>query len=111
MMTVLTAMAAMVGACLAVHLGLTGAIARTVLKAAQCHRCATFWLTLSVLVSIKTALPLAALLAIIMSYLSNYVILLFLVLQKFHDSLWQRIQNPQSRQQKKKQQPSAIEKF
>ena len=101
MMIIAIAMAAMVGAVLAVHLGLTEAIARTVLKAAQCHRCTTFWLTLSVLVSIKTTLPLAALLSIIMSYLSNYLLLLFLILQKLHDRLWQRIQSPQSNKKKK----------
>lgn len=84
------AVAVMVGACLAHHLGLSEAIARTVLKIAMCPKCLSFWSVLFILVIFDCSIFQALLLSISMAYLSHYFNLALLALNKLYDWLWQR---------------------
>lgn len=80
----------MVGACLAHHLGLSEAIARTVLKIASCPKCLTFWCVLFILVIFGCNILEALLLSILMAYLSHYFNLLLLAMNKLYEWLWQK---------------------
>lgn len=84
------AVVVMVGACLAHHLGLSEAIARTVLKIALCPKCLTFWCVLFILVIFGCNILEALLLSILMAYLSHYFNLLLLAMNKLYEWLWQK---------------------
>ncbi len=84
------AAAVMICACMAHHLGLSEAIARTVLKIAKCSKCLSFWGVLFVLVISDCNIFSALLLSIMMAYLSHYFNLLLLALWKLYEWLWQK---------------------
>lgn len=84
------AIVAMIGACLAQHLGLSEAIAQIVLKVARCSKCLSFWCVLFVLIVYDCSIITALLLSILMAYLSHYFSLLLMVLNKLYDWLWQK---------------------
>ena len=87
----MSAIAVMLYATMGAHLGLFEAVAKVILKIARCNMCSTFWLTFFTLPLLGCPLHIAALLAILFAYLSNYLLLLFLYLQKSYNKLWQRI--------------------
>lgn len=84
------AVAVMMGACLAHHLGLSEAIARIVLKIASCPKCMTFWCVLLSLILFDFDILYALLLSMLMAYLSHYFNLLLLMLNKLYEWLWQK---------------------
>ena len=87
-MIVLIAIATMIAATLAQHLGLAEAIARVVDKVASCPQCLTFWSVLAVLVCMRCPPVGAALLSILAAYCSNWLLLLLLVLQRLFTRLY-----------------------
>lgn len=91
MTNVLTAVAVMVAATLAQHLGLTQAISRVISKIAGCNMCCTFWLCLLVLILADVKLHEAALLSILSAYASHWFVFVLLHLQTIYDKLWQRM--------------------
>lgn len=76
---------------LAVHLGLPEAIAETIGKVAKCEKCCTFWITAAALWFSGTDLIALAALSILASYLSHWIGLVLIVMQKIFTRLWQRI--------------------
>lgn len=90
-MLMLTAFVTMACATLAVHLGLTQAIAEVVLKAAKCNQCATFWLTAGVLLLMGTRPDVAAAVAVFCAYISNWFVLVLVLMQSIYDWSWERL--------------------
>lgn len=84
------AVAVMMGACVAHHLGLSEAIAKTVLKIFKCSKCLSFWCVLFSLIVLGYNLFVALLLSILMAYFSHYFNLLLLRLNKLYEWLWQK---------------------
>jgi hypothetical protein len=78
-------------ATLGAHLGLFSAIVRVLSKIAKCERCAAMWLSLSVLLYSGCDLFAAIALSILGAYLSFYLGLVLMVLNKIYNSLWQKI--------------------
>lgn len=92
MSLLLTAIASMMVATLAVHLGLSKAIISVISKIALCSQCATFWLTLSVMIFCDASIVIGAVLAISVAYLSNFFVLLLMYINNKYDELWQKLQ-------------------
>lgn len=93
----LIAVAVMIGATLASHLGLFESVAKIALKIAGCNMCSTFWLTLIILIILGTPVIIAPLYAITMAYISNWFVLLLIQLQVIYDRLWQKINRKQQK--------------
>ena len=72
----------MIAATLAQHLGLAEAIARVVDKVASCPQCFTFWVTMSALLYLGYDVYSSTLAAIVAAYLSNWFVLLSLILPR-----------------------------
>ena len=72
----------MIAATLAQHLGLAEAIAHVVDKVASCPQCFTFWVTMSALLYLGYDVYTSTLAAIVGAYLSNWFVLLLLILQR-----------------------------
>nr|DAH42795.1 MAG TPA: RecR protein [Caudoviricetes sp.] len=89
-MIVLIAIATMIAATLAQHLGLAEAIARIVDKVASCPQCFTFWATMSALLYLGHDVYASALSAIVVAYLSNWFVLLLLILQRKFTKLYEK---------------------
>lgn len=89
-MILLTAIAAMIAATLIQHLGLAEAIAGIVGKVASCNQCCTFWTTLAVLFYFHSDPVYAVMLSILMSYLSNWFVLLLVYLQRKFTRLYEK---------------------
>ncbi len=85
------AICAAISAVLMQHLGLCEAIAEIIGKIAKCHTCCCFWGTLAALLYSGCEIIVAISLSIIMAYLSNYFGLLLIVLNRWYDVLWQKI--------------------
>lgn len=90
-MMIVVAIAVMVGCTIAVHLGLTQAVCRVVGKVCQCHRCLSFWAVLIVLAIAGTNIIIAAVLSIVLSYLSNWFAMLLVWLNEMYDRVWQKL--------------------
>lgn len=90
-MIILIAAAVLVTATLAQHLGLTEAIAKVMMKIAQCNMCCTFWSCIFVLFILDCPLHIAPLLSILAAYISNWFILLLVWIEKKYHKLWQRL--------------------
>lgn len=89
---ILTPIATMVIATLAVHMGLTDAILKVVSKVATCSQCATFWGTLTVLtVFCNGSVVVDVTVSVIAAYTSNWFVLLLIYLQSKYNRLWQRV--------------------
>ena len=86
------ALATMVLATLAQHLGLTGAVAGVVSRIARCHKCCSFWCTLSVLMLYGCGMLESLALALLAAYLSHWLGLALIVLQGIYNSLWERLE-------------------
>lgn len=90
-MIILIAAAVMITATMAQHLGLTEAIAKIVLKIAQCNMCCTFWTCVFFLWVFGCPFVIAALLSIVAAYISNWFVLLLVWIEKIYQKLWQRL--------------------
>lgn len=91
MINVLTAVAVMVAATLAQHLGLTQAISRIISKIAGCNMCCTFWACLLVLILSDVKPHEAALLSIFSAYASHWFVFVLMFFQLIYDKIWQRM--------------------
>lgn len=91
MSCILTAVAVMVGATLAVHMGLLKAVLGILSKVASCAQCTSFWLTLGVSYYDTHNAITASVLALLMAYVSNWLVLVLIWLSDKYDRLWQRI--------------------
>ena len=89
-MVVLIALSTMIAATLAQHLGLAEAIARVVDKVASCPQCFTFWVTMSALLYLGYDVYSSTLAAIVVAYLSNWFVLLLLILQRKFTTLYEK---------------------
>ena len=89
-MVVLIALSTMIAATLAQHLGLAEAIARVVDKVASCPQCFTFWATMSALLYLGYDVYTSTLAAIVVAYLSNWFVLLLLILQRKFTHLYEK---------------------
>lgn len=78
-------------ATLAVHLGLPEAIAEVVSKIAKCEKCCTFWCTATMLLYRGADLITIVALSIFAAYLSHWIGLLLIILQKIFTRLWQKV--------------------
>lgn len=78
-------------ATLAVHLGLPEAIAEVVSKVAKCEKCTSFWATAAVLWHGGADLIAIVALSIFAAYLSHWIGLLLIVMQKIFTRSWQRV--------------------
>lgn len=88
---VLIAVAVMVLCSLSVHLGLSRAIGEVLDKITGCHKCLTFWTCLAVLMLSGYDIIISATVSILASYLSNFFMLLLMLLGQKYDRLWKRI--------------------
>jgi hypothetical protein len=87
----LVALIAMIVAVFAYHLGLSEAIAKVVSKVARCPKCLTFWLVLLVLMITCKNTIVAISLSLLCAYLSNWVGLLLMWLNKVYNKVWERL--------------------
>lgn len=78
-------------ATVAVHLGLPQAIAGVVTKICRCHKCLSFWLTLIGLTLIGCPLDLVVLLSIAAAYMSDWLGMLLVVINKISNKIWERL--------------------
>jgi hypothetical protein len=78
-------------ATLAVHLGLTTAIAEVVGKIASCEKCSAFWLTALVLYIACADLLVVVALSILAAYLSHWIGLFLITLQQIYSAIWERL--------------------
>ena len=85
------AICAAISAILMQHLGLIEAIVEIITKISKCHQCCCFWLTLITLIFSGCNIIAAVLLSIVLAYLSNFVVLLLIQIQKYYDWLWEQI--------------------
>lgn len=85
------AVAVMVVATTACHLGLPQESARVLSKILQCHKCLSFWTSLIVFVLIGCPLLVAVPLSLMSAYLSNWYAVLLVLLNRLYDRLWQRL--------------------
>ena len=88
---VLIALIAMIVAVLAHHLGLSEEVARVVSKIARCPKCLTFWSVLLVLAVSGENTIVAIALSFFCAYLSNWVGLLLMWLNKTYNKVWETI--------------------
>ena len=89
-MMIVFAIAVMIGCTLAVHLNLPQAISMVVSRVCKCHKCLTFWGTMIILAILGCNIIIAAMLAILMAYLSNWFAMLLIWMNKKYEELWQR---------------------
>lgn len=87
----LVALVAMIVAVLACHLGLSEAIAKVVSKVARCPKCLTFWLVLLVIMVSCDNTIVAITLSLLCAYLSNWLGLLLMWLNKTYNKVWERL--------------------
>lgn len=88
---VLIALIAMIVAVLAHHLGLSEAVASVVSKIARCPKCLTFWLVLLVLAVSGENTIVAITLSLFCAYVSNWIGLLLMWLNKAYSKVWETI--------------------
>jgi hypothetical protein len=91
MMILLIAIAVMMAATIAVHLGLPQTISNVVSRVCKCHKCLSFWVTLAVLLLIGCNIIIAAMLSLVMAYMSNWFGMLLIWLNDKYGELWQRL--------------------
>ena len=84
------AICAAISAVLMQHLGLCEAIAEIIGKIAKCHICCCFWLTLAALLHSGCEIVAAISLSIVMAYLSNYFVIVLMLMQRIYSVLWQK---------------------
>lgn len=90
-MWVLIAIAVMMSATIAVHLGLPQAMCSVAARVCKCHKCLSFWATFGVLWWFRCDMVAAVLSALAMAYLSNWFGVLLIWLNHKYTELWQRV--------------------
>lgn len=91
-MAILTAVAVMVCATLAQHLGLTEAISKVCTKISACSMCCSFWCTLTVeLLATSEPWHIAILLAVLAAYASHWLSLLLYSISNQYEQLWRKM--------------------
>ena len=90
-MEIVIAIAVMMSATIAVHLGLPQAVWSVAGKVCKCHKCLSFWATLTALWWAECNIVAAILLSLAMAYLSNWFGILLVWLNHKHTDLWQKI--------------------
>lgn len=88
---VLIVILTMVNAVIAVHLGLSAAIAKILVKVLTCPKCLTFWSSLGLLYIVGCNLLIAVLLSLLSAYASNWFAILLVKLTQYYDKLWQSV--------------------
>lgn len=83
--------AAVIAACLGVHLGLFEAICKILSKIASCAKCSSFWLCVLALLSAGADIIAVVALSLIAAYLSNWVAIILVLLNDLYERVWQRI--------------------
>lgn len=91
MVMFLIALAVMMTATIAVHLGLPQTISNVVSRVCKCHKCLSFWVTLVILLLIGCNIIVSAMLSLAMAYMSNWFGLLLIWLNDKYNELWQRL--------------------
>lgn len=86
-----TALAVMLFATTAQHLGLAEAVSGILDKIAGCHMCCSFWSTLVVLLLCGADVFTAAGLSMIMAYMSHWFALFLELMNRLYDRVWERI--------------------
>lgn len=94
---VLIAIAVMMTATIAIHMGLPQAISSVVVRVSKCHKCLTFWSALTILLIAGCDVVIAALLSIGASYVSNWFGVLLIWLNRKYNELWQRANRPKKK--------------
>lgn len=85
------AVAVMVVATTACHLGLPQESARVLSKILQCHKCLSFWTSLAVLFLTGCPLLIAVPLSLMSAYLSNWYAVLLVWLNQIYEWLWNHL--------------------
>lgn len=88
-MEIFTAFIVMLASLVIQHLGLADAIMKTASKIASCGQCFVFWSTFAALLYDGCDIVLTVVLAALMSYLSNWFILLLVLLQRKFTKLYE----------------------
>lgn len=83
----------MANAILSVHLGLSSAVSKIVVKIMCCPKCLTFWSSLLFLMCTGCNIVVAVLLSLCSAYVSNWLTLLLVKLNKEYNELWQKLSN------------------
>ena len=96
-MFLLTSMLLMVSVNLIHHLGLAQAIAEVMNKILGCSQCLTFWSVVAGLTYLGQDIITAVFLAITMAYLSNWLGLILLYLQRKFTTLYEREKDKKAR--------------
>lgn len=81
-MTILILLSIMIASVLIQHLGLANSISNIIDKIASCSQCFTFWFSLACLLYLGYGVIEIVVLSILMSYLSNWFVLLLMFLQR-----------------------------
>lgn len=87
-MIVLTAIAVMIAATLIQHLGLAEAVSQVIIKVSGCNQCFVFWTSMMAMLYLHQNVVLAVVLSILMSYASNWFILLLIWLQRKYTEIY-----------------------
>ena len=90
-MMIVIAIAVMVCATMATHLGVSQAVSIVISRICKCHKCLTFWATLAVFLLLVGDIVSAFAIAICNAYLSNWFGLLLVWLNNKYNELWQRL--------------------
>ena len=85
------AMLLMITATVGVNLGLWQAISQVVGKICKCHKCLSFWLTLLGLIMLDCPIIYAVSLSLLSAYLSYWLCLLLILINKLYDKLWEKV--------------------
>lgn len=80
-----------VNATIAVHLGLSVAIGKILMKVLSCPKCLTFWSTLFLLWIFGCNLFIAVVLSLLSAYIANWFALLLVKLNQKYNELWQKL--------------------
>jgi hypothetical protein len=82
---------AAVFATVGVHLGLFEAVTGVIGRMARCEKCCSFWFCLMVAWYTGENIVSAFFYAIVAAYLSHWIGLLLILLNKIYERLWQRV--------------------
>ena len=85
------ALIVLIAGTLAQHLGLSEAVASVVAKVAKCPKCLVFWASLAALTAYQCDAVMAIGLSLINAYLSNWVGLLLMWLNRKYNTIWDRL--------------------
>ena len=85
------AIALMVAATTAVHMGLPQEIAKVITKIMGCHKCLTFWTCLIGITIAGEPLWSALLLSLLAAYASNWFAILLIMINNIYEKVWKKV--------------------